>query len=94
MDRKAFIDKLAARLKEWDAEVEKLEARAQKAKSGVRAEYNKQIQDLRGKKKAAQDKLEEVKKAGKDAWVELKSGTEAAFDELKHAFQTALSKFK
>ena len=32
-DRKAFIDKLAAQLKEWDDEIEKLETKAQKARS-------------------------------------------------------------
>ena len=94
MDRKAFIDKLASQLKQWDAKIEKLEARAQKVGAGTKAEYNKQIQNLRDKRKAAQDRLGEVKQASGNAWEELKSGAEKAFDEMKNALQTVLSKFK
>jgi len=94
MDRKAFIDKLTAQLKKWDNDIDKLEAKAQKAKADVRADYNKQIQDLRDKKKAAQGRLEEVKNAGEEAWEDLKAGAEEAYDSIKNAFQSAMSKFK
>ena len=94
MDRKAFIDKLTAQLKKWDDDIDKLEAKAQKAKADVRADYNKQIQDLRDKKKAAQGRLQEVKHAGEEAWEDLKSGAEEAYDSIKNAFQSAMSKFK
>ena len=94
MDRKAFIDKLTAQLKKWDDDIDKLEAKAQKAKAGIRADYNKQIQDLRDKKKAAQGRLQEVKHAGEEAWEDLKSGAEEAYDSIKNAFQSAMSKFK
>jgi len=93
-DRKAFIDKLAAQLKEWDDEIEKLETKAQKARSGAKAKYKKQIRELRKKKASAQDKLEEVKEAGEEAWEQVKSGAEKAFNEMKNVFQAVLSKFK
>ena len=94
MDRKAFIDKLTAQLKKWDDDIDKLEAKAQKAKADVRADYHKQIQDLRDKEKAAQGRLQEVKHAGEEAWEDLKSGAEEAYDSIKNAFQSAMSKFK
>ena len=94
MGRKAFIDKLTAQLKKWDDDIDKLEAKAQKAKADVRADYHKQIQDIRDKKKAAQGRLQEVKHAGEEAWEDLKSGAEEAYDSIKNAFQSAMSKFK
>jgi len=94
MERKAYIDKLAAQLKQWDAEIDKLEARVNKAEAGAKADYQKQIKDLCDKKQAAQDKFEEVKQSGEEAWNELKSGTEEVFNTLKNAFQSAKSKFK
>jgi hypothetical protein len=94
MDRKILIDKLADQLKHWDSEIEKLEAKAQNAKSMAQAEYSKQIQELRSKKDAAQAKLEKLRLAGEGAWKELKSGTETAVNDLKNAFQAALAKFK
>ncbi len=94
MDRKAFINTLTAKLKQWDDDIDRLEAKAQKAKAEVKADYNKHIQDLRDKKKAAQERLEEVKHAGEEAWEDLKSGSVEAYDSLKNAFQSAMSKFK
>ncbi len=94
MNRKAFIDKVAAQLKQWDAEIAKLEARAQKAGADAEANYSKQIENLRSKKQAAQDNMEQVKQASDEAWHELRSGAEKAFDDVKTAFQSALSKFK
>ena len=94
MDRKAFIDKMAAQLKVWDAEIDKLEAKMEKAKAGAKADYQKEMKDLRAKKQTAKDKLAAVRESGDAAWEELKSGAEKAFDTMKHAFQAAMSKFK
>ena len=93
-DRKAFVDKVAAQLKQWDDEIQKLEIKAQKAGSGAKAEYKKQIQELRKKKASAQDRLEDIKDAGEEAWGKVKFGAEKALDEIKNVFQAVLSKFK
>jgi hypothetical protein len=53
MDRKAFIDKLAAQLKLWDAEIEKLEAKTEKTGAEAKIKYQKQIEHIRDKKQAA-----------------------------------------
>lgn len=94
MDRKAYIDKLAGQLKEWDAELEKMEAKTQKAKADIKADYESKIEELREKKEVAQNKLKEVKSASEDSWEELKSGAEDAFNDMKTAFKSALSKFR
>jgi chromosome segregation ATPase len=93
-NRPAYIDKLSAQLKEWDAEIAKLEAKAQKAQADSRIEYNQRIWELQNKKKAAQTKLEEVKRAGDEAWQELKAGTDEVFDDMRKTFDSVLSKFK
>ena len=52
MDKKAFIDKLDAQLKQWDAEVEKMEkAIIKEEKADPRISYNKKIEEFRNKKK-------------------------------------------
>jgi uncharacterized coiled-coil DUF342 family protein len=94
MDRKVFIDKLTAQLKEWDTEIDQLEAKAEKAKADVKVEYNQQVHELKQKKDAAKSKLEEIIKAGDEAWDELKFGADKAFDEMKFAFEAAISRFK
>jgi DNA repair ATPase RecN len=94
MDRSAFIDKVAAQLKQWNAEIENLEAKADKAKAVAKADYRKHIEDLRIKKQAVQDRLEDAKQTSDEAWEELKSGAEEAYKTMKNACQTAMSKFR
>jgi hypothetical protein len=96
MDRKAFIDKLDAQLKQWDAEIEKMgKAIIKEEKADPKISYNKKIEEFRNKKKEAQKKLEELRKADDtSAWDDLKSGTEKAFDNIKNTFNSIRSKFK
>lgn len=94
MDRKEFIENLTTKLKEWDAELDKLEIKAEKAKVDAKADYQREIEKLREQRQEAKAKLEQVKEASGAAWSELKTGTEEAFGTFKKSVQDALSKFK
>ncbi len=94
MDREALIDKLTAQLKEWDAAISKLEAKAETSRTDARASLDRQIEELRSKRASAAQKLDDVQHAGEDAWRELASGAERALDDLKDSVKTAVSKFQ
>jgi len=94
MDRKAFIEKLTAKLKEWDAEIDILEVKAQEKEAVAKMEYTKRIKELQDKKEEAQQKLEEVKNANKEAWEELKIGAEKAMDDISDSFKSVMDKLK
>ncbi|MBK7711460.1 MAG: hypothetical protein IPN67_15775 [Bacteroidales bacterium] len=93
-NRKDYIDKMAARLKEWDTEIQKFEAKAETAKADVKASYNQQINELRLKKEEAQLKLKKIQDAGEDAWEELKDGAEKSWDIFEDAVKSAWGKLK
>jgi hypothetical protein len=93
-NRKDYIDKMAARLKEWDAEIEKLEAKAAVAKADVKASYNEQINELHLKKVEAQQKLKKIQDAGEDAWEELKDGAEKSWQIFEDSVKRAWGKLK
>lgn len=93
-NRKEYIDRMAARLKEWDTELQKLEAKAELAKADVKASYNQQIKELRLKKGEAQQKLKKIQDAGEDAWEELKEGAEKSWKLFEDSVKTALGKFR
>jgi|WetSurMetagenome_2_1015567.scaffolds.fasta_scaffold388692_2 hypothetical protein len=93
-NRKEYIDKITVRLKEWDKEVEKLEAKAETAKADVKASYNQQINELRLKKEEAQQKLKKIQDAGEDAWEELKDGAEKSWLIFEDSLKKAWGKFK
>jgi hypothetical protein len=92
--RKAYEEKLDAQLKEWNAQIDLLKAKADKAKADVKIDYYKTIDTLQRKQDAARTKLQELKTAGDEAWEDLKTGAEKAWSEVKAAYHDATSKFK
>ena len=92
--RKAYEEKLDAQLEEWNAQIALLKARADKAKTEAKIEYNKTIEALQHRQDEARTKLHELKTAGDETWEDLKTAVEKVWDEVKTAFHTAASKFK
>jgi len=92
--RKDYIERMAARLREWDTDLQKLEEKAEVAKADVKASYNLQIKELRLKKEEAQQKLKKIQDAGEDAWEELKEGAEKSWNLFEDSVKKAWGKFK
>lgn len=65
--KEAYEKKLQAQLDEWNAEIDKLKAKADKTEADTRLEYYKQIQGLRAQQQAAQTKLSELRQSSEDA---------------------------
>jgi len=89
----AYEEKMDAQLREWQAELDRLQARADKMEADAKVEYYKNIEDLRKKYMTAQQRLEDLKRAGGEAVDELKNGVETAFGDMKQAVAHALSHF-
>ena len=92
--RQSYVKKLQAKLDEWSAEIDKLKAKAEGASADVQIEYNKQVNELQEKQKAANDKLAELKEASGDTWEELKNDMDSMWSSLERTFRSAASKFK
>ncbi len=92
--KEAYQKELQAQLDEWGTEIDKLKVIADKAKTGLQGEYYKEIEELRSKKQAAQQKLHELKGASGEAWEDLKLGIESAWGTLGYALKLAASRFK
>lgn len=94
MNREEYIDNMAAKLKVWNAEVEKLEAKAEEAGADTGKEIRKEVQNLRTKKQAAEDRMEEIKEAGEKSWKELQAEAEDAFEDIKSSLENAVNRFE
>ena len=90
----AYVDKLKARLDEWNADIEKLVAKAAQAEAEAKIEYQNQLDDLRAKRDDVRDKLLAVQQAGDGAWEDLKEGLENSWEILKMSFNKAKSEFE
>jgi ElaB/YqjD/DUF883 family membrane-anchored ribosome-binding protein len=94
MDEKsAYRQKVEARLDQWRADIDKLQAKAVEASADARLEYHKQIDELREKQHKAQAKLKELNEASGDAWKDFKAGVEKAWDDLGDAVKKATERF-
>ncbi len=92
--KEAYLEKRQAQLDEWDAEIRKLEAKAAKAKAGVKVQYYKQLRSLHSQQKTAREKLSELKETSGEAWGSFRDGLEAAWKDLSRGLKAAAAKFK
>lgn len=92
-NKDAYVQKLHAKLDEWNTEIDKFKAKAEKAESESRIEYQKEIEKLKERRKEAEEKLSEVRQAGEGAWEDLKAGVQSAWDSLDEAVKSARSRF-
>lgn len=92
--KQAYEKKLQAQLDEWNADIDKLKAKADAATADKQLEYYKKIEELQSMQDNANKKLTELKKAGDDAWEDIKVGIDSAWDSLGSAFKSATSRFK
>lgn len=92
--RDEYIRTMQAKLEEWNAEIDVLSAKADKAAADVRNEYKEQIAALKVKQVAARQKIEELKHAGESALGDMKRGLEEAWSAMGKAIDAARSRFK
>ncbi|MCF8129709.1 MAG: hypothetical protein K9N10_14465 [Deltaproteobacteria bacterium] len=90
----AYVKKLHAKLDEWNAQIDKMKAKADQAEADSRIEYNKRIAELQEKRNETKEKLETLREAGEGAWEDLKSGVQLAVESMEEALASAKSRFQ
>ena len=81
---------LRASLDKLDAEIQKLEAKADTLKADARTKLDKAMAQLAAKQKAARQKLDELENASAETWEGLEHGAKAAWEELERAVKEAM----
>lgn len=92
-DKDAYREKAKARLDQWRAEIDKLQAKAAEASADTKIEYEKQLQALRDKQQEMRQQLDELGSASGDAWKDIKAGLDAAWDDLESSVKNARERF-
>ena len=91
--RHEYIEKFKNKLDEWDADIDELEAQAQKTKAELKFELEDQITSLKVKRDIAKLKLSEIMDSSEEAWEDFKTGAEEAWSDIKSAMEKAKSHF-
>jgi len=93
-DRDVYVDKMKAKIDEWNADVAKLEARSREAEADMRLKYDDQIRELREQRERAEERLKELQRASEESWKRMREGMETAWDDLTRAFREAADRFR
>lgn len=92
--KKAFQKKLETQLKKWDAKFDKLQVKAKKAKSEIRADIEKQIESLAGRRAVAHAEMLELGQRTEETWEDLRTGAEKTWGEMHEALDRFVARFK
>ena len=93
-NKNLYEQKMKAQLQLWEAEADKLMARASIASADVQLEMKKMAGGLNKKVKEGKRKLFDIGESGEDAWEKLKDSAEATWKSIHTAFGEAAAKFK
>jgi hypothetical protein len=92
--KEAYKQKLEANLKEMNAQINLLAAKAESAGADVKLKTAKELDRLRNKQRQAAEKIKELEEAGGDTWEKVKVTADSLWDELKSGVSHTVSKFK
>lgn len=92
-EKDAFEQKAEARMREWQADIDKLRAQADQLSADARIEYDRQIAKLVEQQKAARQQYEKLEKASGEAWLDMKGGMEKAWADMSQAMRDAMRRF-
>jgi prefoldin subunit 5 len=92
--QEAYKQKMAAQLKEWDAQISLLEARVESAGADIKVSRARQLNELRAKQTAASEKMLELGKASGATWDQVKVTADKVWADLKTGVEAARSTFK
>jgi predicted nucleic acid-binding Zn-ribbon protein len=92
--RDEYVQKTKAQLDQWNAEIDKMQAKMREAEADSKIRYQKRLEEMRKRRDEATEQLIKMQKAGDQAWDDLRSGFEKSWEQIQSAFRDATSRFK
>lgn len=83
--------KMQAKLDEWRAEADKLEAQARGASADAQLKLNEQIEELRRRIDEGKSGLAALAEKGEGAWASFKEKAASTWDSTKAAYEEGVS---
>jgi hypothetical protein len=89
----AYKQKMSAQLKEWGAQLDLMEAKAENIGADINIKRAEKLHDLRAKQHTASEKMKELENSSGEAWQQVKLTADKIWDDLKVGIAEAHSKF-
>lgn len=91
--KEEFERSLNMRLERLDETIREIQTKVANLTEAAKLEWAEKMADVTAKRKAAEEKLDEVRKSAADAWEHLREGADRAWEELEQAVQAARKEF-
>lgn len=91
--REAFMQDLGARVALLDRQLDELKARSARATADTRAEIERKLVDLQGRRDELSNRLTDLKQASSEAWTSSRNSTVKAFETLADGINEAAQQF-
>lgn len=89
-----YMSTMETQLKKWDADVDALAARAEKADDSARTAYHETIERLRSERHAAHTALQEMRAATEEAGMRMRAGMQVAWETMRKALEKVTTDLK
>ena len=86
LTKQAYLEKVEAQLRIWNAEIEKLKINASNVQDEAKVKYQQQLEAFIVNKQAAQHLVQQLKQAGNEKWQKIKADTDSTMQSLKQEF--------
>jgi hypothetical protein len=93
-EKEEYQEKMEAKLKELDAQIDRMKAEAKESTEEAKAALEKRIQEMEEKREAAGKKLEEVRESSVEAWRNLKSDMDDIMSNLEKRIKEILPPYE
>lgn len=94
LDREILLKKIEAQMKEWDANIKHLQAKAANLDAKNRMEYDKQMHNLKDKLREAEMRSDKFRKTNTDSWHNLGDDMVHAWNDLVTNIDNAILRLK
>ena len=93
-ERDAYVEKMKAKLDEWNAELNQLSTKMSAAQADANVEYQKTKEQLIKQRDEAIQRLDKLQSASENAWEDMRKGFESAWGIMGKTFSDAMDRFK
>ena len=93
-NRDEYVQKLKAQIDAWNAEAARWEQKAREAQAGLKLEYQRQLEQVKGRREEMLYQLRLLQGASAGAWEDLMRGADQAWKGMQEAFDRARSHFE
>jgi hypothetical protein len=90
----SYLKKANRELQEWNAKVDDLEKRLEKAGTWTREELDQALSTVRQNLGIFQQKVTDVKGSSENGWTTVRKNADEALRDVKHAYREATSSLK